>query len=312
MNTNEPAILGAIEQYKRVFGKPALIVRPGLSLTLYSATGLQALGPHIAKALELYLVTFPEAVIDAQLGTDKYKAFGMTALKRLLSQLRSIPSDYEFLEVHLKDGVNPQCGRYAMHFEGTQLTDPDEPLETNLLVFEWPFYMGLDSSNAERIIAFCKDIVSTLPFSSGNCGFAFHRPQTFPTECLDAIQRLMPRFHGFDPSYRRCRFQMRNHLPTVQWLTVIGPEMSLIHPGLLPNALRDMLGVNIEITSVGISSVIKAATLPLVIDSNRPEPTLESIPEVARALLPWRYKISAFGGPHVDAEKWLARFDSHY
>lgn len=306
----DPSVFAAIEQHKRVFGKPVLIVRPGVSLTLYSATGLKVLAPHVADALEAYLSWFPEVVLDAQLGTDRYKAFGSAALKRLLAQLRSVPDDHEFLEVHLKDGIDAQCGRYAFHFEATPLTDGDKPLETNLIVFEWPLTMGLDATSAELIIAFCKELMAMVPISSGNCGFAFQHPQTFPTECLDAIQRLMPRFSGFEPSYRRCRFRMRGHLPTAQWLMLVGADMAASYPKLLPETLRATFGDSVDVIDVGTASVIKAAELPVLGDSNRPGDGLSSIPQVARALRPWRYQISGFGGQLVDAAAWLSRFDN--
>jgi hypothetical protein len=309
MTPYDLANLEAITSFKKAFGKDIPLVRAGVSLTLYSATPLDQLGPFVADALLAYLQTFPEAKLDASLGSDKYKAFSAAGLKRLLADLRSLAPGDEFMEVHLKEGVDAACGGYAFHFEGSQLQDAERPLETNLIVFEWPASMGLDASQAQRIVDFSARLLTVLPLTSGSAGYAFQRPQTYPSESLDIIQRLMPRYLGLDPSYRRCRFRMRQHLPTAQWLMLVGSELASGIPELKAQQLKGALPAEVQVVECGEGALIKASDLPFIGDVNRGASDLGAVPAVARALRPWRYDITGFGG-RVDASDWLTRFDS--
>jgi hypothetical protein len=301
-------VLESIVRTKKVFGKEVIVVRPGVSLFLYSDTPLEQLGPGVADVLQLYLKRIPPNVINAYLAADRYKALTPKTLGQHVALLRNIPSAYEFVEIHYKNGVDPACGRYAFHFEGSRLGDADEPLETNLIVFEWPQEVAIDPKQAESVVEFARLAAQSIPIVSGNAGFAFQHPQTFPSEALDFIQQLMPRYLAFDPSYRRLRFRMRGHSPSAHWVNLVGEPLLKQIGGI--EKLRTRISGAVAVSPVGGGALIQATRLPPVGDVNRGAPDLGSIPDVARVLRPLRFEITGFGGPSVDAASWLARFDN--
>jgi hypothetical protein len=300
--------LSALFVKARAFDTEFLIVRPGLSLALYSEVPLPALGPAVADVLEQYLAFVPPKSLETYYAANgTYKKLTPRVMTSTLKTLRAVPKGYSFFEFHFGQGPEGGVGLYAAHFVGTLLADPKRyPLETNLLTLEFPADQ-LERAPEADFIGFVARAAETFPYVSGNAGYAFQHPQTFSSEARKAIGALMPRYLGFDPSYPHCRDEMRGHSPSADWINLIGPTLVDQLGGAA--TVRAALPAAVEVRPAGAGLLIRGATRPPVGDVNRGAKDIEFLPDVARLLRPVRFEISGFQAA-VDAAAWLARFDS--
>ena len=306
MSTREADLKG-IERAIKAFGKDVLVVRPGLSLFLYSDQPLIEFGSGVAQLIERYVETVPQGALDAYLGTKGYKSLTKRVLNQQFATLRSVPPEYEFLETYYKDGVDPSCGTYGVRLQASRLDDPDKPLETNLLAFDWPASAPGDASPLEQIIDLARMALRTVRVVSGNAGFTFLHPQTFPSEARRFIQSMMTRYLGFDPNYERSRYYMRDRAPSAHWANLLGEGLLKRIGGI--EQLQRHLPRSVDISVLEGGAIIRATDQPPIGDANRGAADLGHVPDVAHALRSVRFEISGFGGEQVDAAAWLARFD---
>ena len=300
--------LSTLEVKARAFDTEFIIVRPGISLDLYSEVPLSDLGPAVADILDQYFAFIPPKSLETYYASNgTYKKLTPRVIGTTLKTLRAIPKGYEFYEFHFGQGPEGGVGRYATHFIGTWLADKKRyPLETNLLTLEFPADQ-LDRAPAEDFLGFLDRALAIFPYVSGNVGFAFQHPQTFSSEARAAIGRLMPRFLGFDPSYPNCRDNMSGHSPSAHWINLIGPTLVDKLGG--SEAIRATLPAAVEVRPAGPGLLIRGATQPPVGDVNRGAKDIEFLPDVARTLRPVRFEISGFQ-VNVDPKAWLGRFDT--
>jgi hypothetical protein len=296
-----------LEVKAKAFDTEFVIVRPGVSLDLYSAVPLAALGPAVADVLEQYLALIPPKSLETYYAPNgTYKKLTPRVMTTTLKTLRAVPKGYTFFEFHFGQGPEGGVGLYAAHFIGTALADAKRyPLETNILTLEFPWNV-LEQVPAEKYLAFVVRAAETIPYVSGNAGYAFQRPQTFSSESRKAIGRLMPRYLGFDPSYANCRDHMRGRSPTAHWVNLIGTPLVDALGGA--EAVRAALPAAVEVRPAGAGLLIQGAARPPVGDVNRGAPDIEYLPDVARVLRPVRFEITGFQS-EVDPQAWLARFD---
>jgi hypothetical protein len=300
--------LSALEVKAKAFGTEFVIVRPGISLVLYSEVPLSALGPAVADVLEQYLAFVPPKALETYYApTGTYKKLTPRILPTTLKTLRSLPKGAQYYEFHFGQGPEGGVGLYAAHFIGTWLADKKRyPLETNLLTLEFPADL-LDRVSVGDFLGWVVRAAETLPYVSGNAGYAFQHPHTFSSEAPAAIGRLMPRYLGFDPSYANCRDEMSGHSPSAHWLNLAGPALVDKLGGA--EAVRAALPAPVEMRPAGAGLLIRGASRPPVGDVNRGAKDIEFLPDVARVLRPVRFEISGFQAA-VDPKTWLARFDS--
>lgn len=291
----------------QIDGAPHVLVRPGLSICLYSATSLPTLGPHVSAALDAYLESIAPAALKSYLAPDGY--YKKLTTKRVATDkknLGNVSDDCEAFSLEYSQGEEGEAGTHAFFFRGSKF-DEDFPTETSLLRLEFPPEV-IERPGAEAVLDFIARIACMVPFQSGNAGFAFKRSQLYFPESTSQINAMLPRYLGFDPSYHPARESLRGHTFSAHWVNLFGGELlgkvggiKSVKEALPPQAVRELEG--------GI--MIRSSRLPAVGDANRKALDVGKMPAVARLLKATRVKIKGFGQPAevFDAMAWLARFD---
>lgn len=299
-------------------GYERVIVRPGIALTLYSVEKLGAVMAAAAEALKAYLAFVPPGAIQAiyepppdEDSPDAFVPFDSAEAGRLLRQLQAgqpSPED-DYFCFELTGTPDGQAGDYAVSFAGVNTTQLDEDdTETSLLRFELPWTM-LDTMDAAELVAFFIRIAALFPYCSGNAGMSFFHSAAFTAVAVDEIQKLLPRYLGFDSIYGAPYMDMRGKAPPAQWINFLGQQLVSKLGG--EPALRIQLeGCPLERVGGGLS--IRAAKYPPVADVNWQCPDIGLLPLVARTLQPVRLNSGIFTPmPNADSgQRWLVRFDA--
>jgi hypothetical protein len=232
-----------------------------------------------------------------------YKKLSPQVLRRTFKWLQEPRRDAEFYEFHFGQGPEGGVGSYAAHFKGSDLRDAQED---NLLVLEFPFDF-LETVSSDRFVQFVRAVAETIPFESGNAGYAFQHPQTFSSKTPDAINAMLPRYLGFEPSYYESRTDMRGHCPSVNWINFLDSRLTDKVGGL--QRVRKVLPGSVAVEPIKGGTMIRATGLPFVGDVSQGAKDIGHAPDVARLLREVRYSTTGFGTPDFAPGPWLARFD---
>src|SRR5438045_430262 len=107
----------------KVPGREAILVRPGLSLFLYSDAPLQQLGPSVADAIEAYQAFVPKDALKTHVASDgNRKKITPKVIAADLKTLRKIPKNYEAYEFHYGHDEDAG-GPFGIRFDATWLQD---------------------------------------------------------------------------------------------------------------------------------------------------------------------------------------------
>jgi len=291
-------------------GEKLVIVRPGISLSLFYSEPVGRLGPAVADIVEDYLAFIAPRTLDQYYAPSAvYKPFGAKVLQATLQGLRAGEEDDEFYEFHFGPGLAVGSG-CAIHFKGSALADEEDfPRETNLLTLEFPSDF-LRHKSPQAFFGFVVRTADRFPFHYGIAGHAFQHPvMVFRDEAHEAIARLAMRYLGFDLSYEDVRDDLRGHVHNVSWITLLGRPLLDKLGGLAP--LRAGLGAGIPVVELRHGAAIVACETPPVGDVNRGAQDLQPLKEVARQLRPLRLEPELLGAEDdVFAARWLARLDA--
>lgn len=285
-----------------------VMMRPGITLRLSYPTSIQKLGPAIADILEAYQQFIKPAALTTYLSANgAWKTMAPRILSRDLTEFRSIPARYEFVEKHYGEGEPSHVGEYGAHFIGTDLGAERPPLEENLLLLEFPYdFVTLRSPAA--FVAFVAKVAALHPFGSGVAGYSFrHLHLTYRNEAFEAIGELAPRYTGFDIDSDTARRYSRGHVYNVSWLTLLGAELVSELGG--NDKLRSELPASVQLHPVKTGLIIQAAELPIVGDVNQGEGDTVPLRAVARLTRRLRVQAENLGPPGDFAARWLTRFD---
>lgn len=298
-------------------GRDVVILRPGIALVLYSHAELPAVMQATANVLLAYLDFVPPDAIAAKYedGPDEYTpgrwiAFNPATRAALLAELRSgavSPEDegYGFVLIAKSDG---QAGRYGVKFGGINFAaNEDEENETSILRLEFPSNL-LDTVDVTSFLDFVVRAAALFPFCCGHAGFSFIYTLAFVPEAREEIDKLLPRFLGFDTGHTSMQLDMRGKSPPAHWLNLL--DLDLVRAVGGEEKLRLELD-GCEIKHLGSGVLIRAAKFPSVVDVNRGGLDIGRLPVVAWVLKPIRFDEGLFVGLN-DADSgqaWLERFD---
>jgi hypothetical protein len=160
-----------------------------------------------------------------------------------------------------------------------------------------------------KVVDFFVRVAGLFPFSSGNAGMSFNFTVGYTTAAADEIQKLLPRYWGFDSTYGSPQLEMRGKSPGAHWFNLLDADLSSAIGG--EQRLRSDLP-QCEIRPVGGGLLIRAARFPPVVDVNEQGRDVARLPDVARALRPIRFEEGAFTplGDEERGDAWLKRFDA--
>nr|CAP62397.1 hypothetical protein [Archangium disciforme] len=304
MSTTSP--LEPLTRTLKLKGRDFVLIRPGLTLTLYMDAPLHECAPRCADAVSAYVEHVGPDVFKTYLTDNGYfRPMTPRQLAKDLRNLRNLPADAEDYRVVYSQGDESGVGTHAVYLEAAT---QDDAGEVQLLRLEFPPPPSDEDAWVEPFIDFVCRIANLVPFQSGNAGLAFKHPWVLESEARKAINQLLPRYHGFDPSFDALRFYMRGRSFGAHWLTLLGTDLVQKLGG--QEAIRSALP-RAELRPLNQGLVIRAARWPPLGDVNRQGRDIGCLPDVARLLRPIRFEASGLGQPRevFDATVWLARFD---
>ncbi len=302
--------MDALTRTLRLKGKDFVLVRPGLTLSLYLDLPLAECAPRCADAIEAYLAHIGADTLRTYMADNgTFRPLTPKQISKDLRNLRNLPADSDGYRILYNQGVESEVGTHAVYFEGSASAEPEPlPDTTQLLRLEFPPPPTEDASWLEPFIGLVCRIANLVPFQSGNAGFAFKHSGVLQSNVRKEINQLLPRYYGFDPSYDSARMRMRGHVFGAHWLTLLRTDLIQKLGGL--DTLRAALP-QAELRPLDQGLLIRTAKRPPLGDVNRQCRDIGCMPDVARLLRPLRFEVKGFGQPQevFDAQAWLARYD---
>jgi len=285
-----------------------VLARPTLSIFLYSDKPVRELGPAAASAIESYIAAVGENTLKTYVGNNgDFRKLSHRKLTKDLDQLRHWPERLSTSWIEYDSDPNGWAGEFGVFFYATDFSTYEWEKEgCNLLRFDWPV-PTLDRMGLDAFLEFVLKLAQAVPLQSGNVGYCFKRTTSSKQEATRPINRMIPRFMGFDPCYQEVRESMRGRTFTVHWINLLGASLARVLGGHDAIAKR-LSGADVRL--LGDVTFIRSVKRPPIGDANRKAPDIGLIPEVARVLRPTRVNLAGFGEPGFEPGPWLARFDS--
>lgn len=285
------------------------LARPGLSLTLYSDESLHALAPAICSLLIAYLNQVGDDVLQTCFNDEgQARPLSSAILNRDKKRLLSVAESTK--AIILEYGSDPEgwVGEYGFSFYGADFSHYlyDEE-RANYLRLDFPFDF-LERSGLDAFLDFVGLALAMAPIHFANAGFTFQRSSATSNDATRAVNRLLPRYAGFDPGFKNAMDYMRGHAFMAHWLTFLGPGLVASVGG---SSQIEIAVQGAEVRTVGGGLLIRAACYPPLGDVNQGALDMGLIPAVSRLLEPVRAGIEAFGEPTTkfDGAAWIKRLD---
>ena len=154
------------------------------------------MGPSVAEAAAKYLAFIKPTSLRMYLSNNgSQKLPSDRQITKDLKLLRNMPADYEDFRLRYTESLMGDPGTheiYYLSYLDSHAKDAVIPSKLNLFRTEFPFGI-LDQVGIDEFIAFLIEIADTLPFQSGNAGYAFQRDMTHERDAALAVVRLLPR-----------------------------------------------------------------------------------------------------------------------
>ena len=312
-----PRDLDKLTRRQSYKGSERILVRPGIAMILYSQAELTSVMIAAAEVLQTYLDFVPHSAIAAlyaqppedDLG-GSFLPFDAAARRHLFDSLRagSLSAGDAGYGCVLSATLDGQAGDYGFTLGAVNLESEDvDESETSFLRLQLPWNL-LDKIDVEALVDFLATAAERFPFCCGNAGMSFIHTIAYEVEARREIQKLLPRFLGFDSAYDWAKLEMRGKSPPAHWLNFLNSDL-LAALGGEARLRLELDGCTIK--QLGSGLLIRAARFPPVVDVNRRGLDIGRLPVVARVLKPVIYNEAGFIGlPDEDSgQAWLDRFD---
>jgi len=276
----------------------------GLCTFFYFERSIREIAADVAAAIDLY-VTY--------IGMDKlthytarsgfWKPMTARQLAKDLKNLRNFPHDH--FGAHIGYDSEPVPGPYGVTLLSTVLADSFEVQRNNLLRFDYPpDWVGMEC--AAGVLELTQRLLELMKPQTCNAGLAFKRTEGTLDAANRGVNRLLPRYLGFDPCNSNARNSLRDRILSAHWLNYIDAPLVSACGGLAQ--LRAQLA-GCEVKELAGGLLIQSAKLPPIGDINAGAPDIGCMPDVARALKPIRKDRAPLGDADFDGDSWLARLD---
>lgn len=280
-------------------------VQAGLVATYYLAAPLRASGPQIAQVLQRYMeFVGPDRLKSYLAENGSYKPLTAKRVQRDLKLLHAMPAGAD-LSWSYSSAEDSGVGDFKFRLRASE---PDEDFPELVSILRLEFAQdAIQQFGAERLVSFAAAVASVLQPQSGHVGWAFKRAEGYEGEATKAINRLLPRYLGFDPCYELACLRMRDHSIGAHWIDFVetalfercggARALGAAAPQATHQQARDVV-------------MIRAAESPPIGDANRGAGDLAQLPGVARFLAPVQVKLGGLGDAEFDVSAWLGRFDA--
>lgn len=281
------------------------VAQAGIIANLYIAGRLQTIAPLIADSIQAFIAIVGQEQLGfywADNGT--MKKLDTKRIERDSQMLRRLPKNTEGFDWLYSDSGDGGASGQAVYVYGRN-ADEDFPNQLSLVRFEF-LPNAMERYGTEALLNFILNEANRLHAQSGNIGWGFKRGIAFESEAVDAINRILARYLGFDPGYIHAAEEMNGHTPWAHWINILNRDL-FNQCGGEPTLRRE--APSAQLRSLGELFVIQGSRLPPIGDANRGAVDIGELPGVARFLKPTRVDVSGLGDDVFDAAAWSARFD---
>jgi len=162
-------------------------------------------------------------------------------------------------------------------------------------------------------------LAALAPFDSGHVGFSFKwNIRTDEKQERTWIGFKAPRFLAIFPYLSDWELYTRHHLANVNWLTLLGAELSQKLGGA--DGMRSRLSEAVAVKSLAHGTLLMAGEMPPLGDVNQQAPDLGPLREVARLTRPYWIDdktqrndiLNYLWHEPEDCEAWINRFERSF
>lgn len=290
--------------------KGKCLARPGISLTLYCDVTLHNMAPQVANVLNMYLTQIGNTTLKTYFNADgEAKPLTQARLGRDMQQLQAVKDSTKAVIMEYSSDETGWVGEFGFSFFGADFSHYlYEGERANYLRLDFPFDY-LEQVGVDGFLTFVAQVLPLVPVNFANAGFTFQRSSATQADSTRAVNRLLPRFLGFDAGYKDVMDDVRGHAYMAHWLNFLGPRLVEKLGGA--QSVAQALPAS-RMTTLSHGLLICNCQYPPSGDVNRGALDLGQIPALARVLKPVRVSLPALGEPSskFDGEAWMARFDS--
>lgn len=277
---------------------------PGLCVFFYFDRSVREIASELAAGIERY-VTYVglQSLSRYTARSGLWKDMSPRQLNKDLKHLRNFPGDHE--GAHLNYDSEPVPGPFGIALDAGMLNERHERAAVNMLRLDFP-HDWLANRDPEEFLAFVQQQLAAMNVQSCNAGFAFKHTTGTESHAIAGINRLVPRYIGFDPCFTIGRYYQRDHVLSAHWLNYINTAL-IESAGGSDSLTKSLVGTELRPSERGL--LIRSAKLPGVGDINSGALDIGTMPDVARALKPIRVERAQLGQEQFRGDEWLARMD---
>ncbi|WP_320200688.1 type VI immunity family protein (plasmid) [Agrobacterium sp. rho-13.3] len=290
----------------------------GLTLSFMYAQRMEDMVAVFRQMVEEFSKYMSPLVLDAKV-RNEWTDYTPKQLSRLLNCFSAYSrSDQELVLAKLDDeGPFQYFGEFGIRIIGRSATDTSfAKTDVCAAYFEVPMH-ELERVGRPKILEFIKTIAGLAPFQHGMCGYSFkyfHRAGDSDIHAWMGDKAL--RYFAIHPMMNDFEYYCRHELPNVNWVTLLGQEMTTKIGGA--QAMRSVLSDAVEVESLSHGTMLVAGEAPPLGDRNELALDLGPLREVANLTQPLLLNRNrqmnsilnyVFSRDEERAERWLNRFD---
>lgn len=302
-----------------------LLARVGLSLTLHYVQDMPDLLDLFHSVTDAYMAFVPPGTINFYNNNAAWRPYKARSLGRLLNRFSSKDEPGYWLDFAQIAFAEDEDGPYALDEIGDygiclagrnkSLGGPFESTCVSAIQCEFPGDQLLQSG-ADAFLAFVEGLAELAPFDSGHAGFTFIYSGHSSEQAEHAwIGFKAPRFLAIHPYRGEFEYYTRHHIANVNWLTLLGTELSEKLGGA--DGMRTKLSDAVMVKPQKYGTMLMAGETPPLGDVNQQAPDLGPLREVARLTRPYWIDdatlsnriLNSFWHEPEDREAWINRFE---
>lgn len=303
-----------------------LLGQVGLTVNLYYAQDMTELQPVFRAAQDLYQAFIPPGSINFYCSGEEWRPYKPRSLNRLLNRFNNAEERGHWLDfaridtIVEEDGETyavDEVGPYGLGLYGRNKANGGSFRETCVSAIRCEFpHDELLRCGVSSFIDFVERLAALAPFDSGHVGFSFKwNIRTDEKQERAWIRFKAPRFLAIFPYLSDWELYTRHHLACVNWLTLLGTDLSEKLGGA--DGMCDRLGETVEVKSLAYGTLLMAGETPPLGDVNQQAPDLGPLREVARLTRPYWLNeekmknrvLNYLWHEPEDREAWINRFE---
>lgn len=304
-----------------------LIGQVGLTVNLYYNTqDMTELQPVFRSALDRYLEFIPPSSINFYCSGAEWRPYKPRSLNRLFNRFDNCDERGHWLDFARIDAIAEEDGEvyavdevgpYGVAFSGRNKAKGGSFSETCVSAIRCEFpHDELVRCGVSSFIDFVEQLAALAPFDSGHVGFGFKWNMRTGGEQERAwISSKARRFLTIFPYLSDWELYTRHHLANVNWLTLLGKDLSHSLGGEM--CMRSCLSETVTVKSLAHGTLLIAGETPPIGDVNQQAPDLSPLREVARLTRSYWLDdkllrndiLNYLWYEDEDADAWINRFE---